>query len=1034
MNEVNYFEILELDPDTDDPALAERRLQEKQRLWSRQAIEGTPRDARLASRNLKLIEDIRTTFADASRRAVMAHKARLRASRRQREARARLSELLEFARDRVEDLELFISKDCARYVRELGRDEVARMAAAAGITSRAPRAGRTTGQTVRRDTLEPTTAKRVREALEHLGKRDLYEFLGLTRRCSAKSLTDKAEQMNKSLLQSGRTDDQTATAKELAGQCLAVFATEDGKTRYNNTLTEDRLEAALADFLMLAGQDSLIDQREFGELLAIAARQGLAASEASTYIHTVAQRRKWLVLADQAATASLAGAPQTAGSEVGHLEPCGYCGCLPRKEDDVFCWNCNRRLTLACPQCGKLLHSSQSTCTDCGTNVEDAEIVEEHFKNAQLALNGGLADEALDHLEACLALWPSWGEAITLRDSLLARRAKQQNLARKLVSLLRERRMFEAQDCLTEWEKVALKNRPGEDDPYARAAELVHKSLNEANRLFAEGEQHRRAGNMQEAGQCYEQALALCSDMQPARDAIRNVPPEPPARLVATPLEQDAVRLVWVPSDPNAPFTHVLTRKENGAPAAPDDGDVLFSSDSATRFDDTSAAGGVAWYYTVFAVRHNVPSARGASAGPVMLTPPASQFNALPGDASVALSWTLPANAMGVTLTRRKELRAEGDPGNASVPVAASRTLAFDSGLENGVTYVYTVYALYADGSRPSGSQASPGLECRVMPMPPLEAVRDLTASQADGRILLTWTPPPAGAVCVLASRSDAVLPPYKVGDTLSPEALEAFGEPVPLTGPGSASVLLDAAETVWQRRVVPLTVLGGMAVLGEACLVTELRDVDEVETVLSKGQPMLRWRWPVGVREVLVCWNGSDDRNDANFPAEPHCACSGRAICHVETYQRDNGFLLTGVSPQKLRLSLFAKAEGQEVYAPGVRHFSTMGVLDVVRYRVLRTGLFGKRATAIELYSDHVDELTDLVLRGKENCVPLTLADGMPLLHVEQVRFRNGVAEIAVPKRYQSSRLYVKLFHAQPERNAAIRLMPAAPDELKLW
>ena len=163
MDELNYYELLDLDPTVEDTPSIEQRIQEKQRLWSRLATEGAPRDARIAARNLRLLDPIRRTMLTPALRAPQAELARRRQDQRRHEARVALTSLLAFAKDKVTDPESFISRDCARYVRELGRAEVQRLVEAAGITARPEQAP------PRRESLDPTTARRIRESLDHLG-------------------------------------------------------------------------------------------------------------------------------------------------------------------------------------------------------------------------------------------------------------------------------------------------------------------------------------------------------------------------------------------------------------------------------------------------------------------------------------------------------------------------------------------------------------------------------------------------------------------------------------------------------------------------------------------------------------------------------------------------------------------------------------------------------------------------------------------------------------------------------------------------
>ncbi len=992
MDDLNCYELLDLDPDVDDGSVIEKRLQEKQRLWSRQATEGTPRDARLAARNLKLLDAMRRTLADPKARKEAASEARRRREQRLRESRAKLSELLEFARGKVEDVEAFVARDCARYVRELGKAEVMRLIAAAGIRAEPERPA----PPLRRETLEPTTAKRIRDGLEHLGKADLYAFLGLSRRCSVRSLRERAEQINRTLLQSGRSDDQTGAGKELAGQCMAIFASDEGKERYNNTLTEERLEAVLRDFLPLAGQKGIIGRKEMTALLGIAGRRGIAASEAAAYIRTVARRRKWLV-ADE-------------GEEIADPEVpvCGYCGCLAQAASDSFCWNCKHKLTVTCPRCGRDLPSSRKTCTECGADIEDAEIVETAFREARRLLETHDVDGALKQVNRCLSLWPDWAEAVSLKERIEEKGRRRQAAARQLVTLLRERRMVAAQDCL---EQARLEAGEG---AYDRASDVVTRALADANRFYREGERFRRDGDAHEAARCYEQALSLCTDLEPALERLRELPPVPPANLDAQPAGHAAVRLVWKPGRADAVFRYTVTRKADGIPSRPDDGDVVVEDTPATVWEDTNVPGGVAWHYAAFSLRQGVSSAQGAVAGPVFLTPPVTDVKALSDDGRIRLEWSAPEGAPGVEVRRREGAPPESpDDGEA---ISALRESAQDTGLVNGKTYFYTVTAVYADPERPGIRRCSPSVLCRAVPAPHLDPITDLRCLVLDSTAYLRWTPPEIGRADILRVAADVAH---------NPDSGDVEGDPVAADAPGSAVCPLPDNRSAC---FFPRTCLGNTAVYGPLCRGIPLCDVRDIRGEAENGHLLLTWTWPELVEEVLIRWSGEA------YPTGPDCPRSAQALCTLESYRIRNGFAIPTPTPQRRYVCVYAKISGRDVCSPGARYFTAMGLADTVRYRVEKPGLLRREARRIELRSSSLEGLHGVQVRGMEDRVPLTADEGLLLTSVPLLRFRSGVAHIEIPPRFRKSRLLIRLFLDNPELAQCVRLMPAHTDELKLW
>lgn len=1040
MHDLNYYEILELTPDIQDGPTIERRLQEKQRLWSRQTTEGTPKDARIAARNLKLLDAMRKAMADPAERTSHAARARQQRDERLRDSRSRLTEFLGFAKGRVEDVETFISRDCARFVRELGRDEVRRLMSAAGVTA-APKAAAPAVQ--RRETLEPATTRRIREGLEHLGKKDLYDFLGLSRRCTARSLRDKADQLNRALLHNGRSDDQTAAAKELAGQCMAVFESEDGRIRYNNTLLDETLENTLKDFLPLAGKDGVISAKSFADLLGIASRQGVPAPDAAAFIRTFAQRKRWQLTEGGEGGAVLTGPA---------AQPCGYCGCIPQSDTEAFCWNCRRKLSMDCPACGKPVHSSQQHCTACGVSVADAEIVQSLFDEAKQAATDGHAEQALKLLQRCLTLWPQWKEAQTLRDTLTENRRLQQGYSRRLVGLLRERRMCAAQECLEE----ALRECGATG--FSRAAEVISRTMTDANRLFMEGEGYRLEGRSEEAGERFEQALAMCTDLKNAQEALRRMPTPPAVNLRAERLGQTTVRLLWEPGKADVPFAYTLVRKaeglpgsikSEGLPGSMDDGKVLLEAATACVFDDTTATGGVNWHYAVFATRRDLPDAPAlpVGVGPIFLTPPPLEFTARGDDERALLNWSLPEGAVAVAIFRCADTnevvavaQVMHDEHGAKiaesaaphgVPVILPEGCAsmregggMDTGLVNGQSYVYTAVALYPDPDSPGRRRSSPSVNVRVTPAPRLEPVSDLCVLLHGDRAYVRLTPPPMGRVMLLVTHET----PAAGGGPVPVESLGALGTPLHEI-PGEHGV---CARPPAGALLLPVTVRGNLALPGIPAKPLDLNDVHGLTASAERGGLSITWDWPEGVDCVRVYTSTTGDPHPSLTGDLPETGDGLR--CTRADYATQGACVLAPVPLQKHFVRVCACVPGHEsIRTEGTTTVCGMGVVDVIQYRVLRTGFFQKSATAVELSCKTLPMVDGLLLHAREGAVPLNPTDGVTLAMVDRLVFHNGSALIPIPERFRHSKMLVRLFFANPDQAACIRLMPGATEELRL-
>jgi hypothetical protein len=132
----------------------------------------------------------------------------------------------------------------------------------------------------------------------------------------------------------------------------------------------------------------------------------------------------------------------------------------------------------------------------------------------------------------------------------------------------------------------------------------------------------------------------------------------------------------------------------------------------SSTFTDTGLTNGTTYYYKVAAVNAvgTGPQSGEANATPQAAAPTAPLgLTASAGNASVSLSWSVPASNGGSSITGYNVYRGTSAGGEAGTPVATNvTTTSFtDSGLTNGTTYYYKVAAVNSAGTSPQSSEAS---------------------------------------------------------------------------------------------------------------------------------------------------------------------------------------------------------------------------------------------------------------------------------------------------------------------------------------
>ena len=161
------------------------------------------------------------------------------------------------------------------------------------------------------------------------------------------------------------------------------------------------------------------------------------------------------------------------------------------------------------------------------------------------------------------------------------------------------------------------------------------------------------------------------------------------------------VVLSWTnPSDSD--FAGVMLRRKTGSyPASVTDGTEIYSG-SSTSYTDTGLTNGTTYYYSIWA-KDAVPN--WSSANQVLAVPIASatdttapaapsSFSTTTGNAQVVLSWINPSDSdfTGVML-RRKTGSYPSSVTDGTEIYSGSSTSYTDTGLTNGTTYYYSIWA-----------------------------------------------------------------------------------------------------------------------------------------------------------------------------------------------------------------------------------------------------------------------------------------------------------------------------------------------------
>jgi hypothetical protein len=175
--------------------------------------------------------------------------------------------------------------------------------------------------------------------------------------------------------------------------------------------------------------------------------------------------------------------------------------------------------------------------------------------------------------------------------------------------------------------------------------------------------------------------------------------------------------------------------------------------------------------------------------------------SALPSNQSATLSWPaarschLPVSSYHIV----------GQPGDIAVDVPGTTTSTTVTGLQNGVTYAFTVTAINADGQDSLSTNA-------VTPYTSPGAPSNVVATPGEGSVALSWTRPADGGNPIFAYRvtpfaNGVAQTPVMFARTNTAEVISGLTNGVTYTfvvvainaaGPGAASAVSNAVTPSW--------------------------------------------------------------------------------------------------------------------------------------------------------------------------------------------------------------------------------------------
>ena len=421
----DYYTRLDVDPRA-DRAEIEAALQRKQPAWSM----GT-RNPKNRHTNQLYLDEIpalrRALLSDLATRA--AYDAELAVAQRA-EREGKLDELQRRVRLRAAKGGLAVA-DREHLVAEatrlgLGEDDLHRLIRPIPNLAEAPGTNGEAEPDIEppADVLDPSTRRQIRVALEHLGCRDLYDAMGVTRDAPASDIAARADAERQRWMKKAQVTAEKTAWLEVIAHAQSHLGSPRSRARYDRTLA---LEAEAAfDHLAEFGLKGLsrLDPGTRAALIAEAAALGIAPDRADRLIGRACRklgvsREAGSVLPPGSMTVTqpagtIAGYPPSPSTGNGAarytLLRCRNCGGVTeispvaRKAGSARCPHCGASLRWDCPVCRRTPWVDEPQCP-CGFRMALREPVLRRFEAAQHAFRSFDFAGAIEHLERCWS-WP----------------------------------------------------------------------------------------------------------------------------------------------------------------------------------------------------------------------------------------------------------------------------------------------------------------------------------------------------------------------------------------------------------------------------------------------------------------------------------------------------------------------------------------------------------------------------------------------------------------------------------------------------
>lgn len=407
-----------------------------------------------------------------------------------------------------------------------------------------------------------------------------------------------------------------------------------------------------------------------------------------------------------------------------YLVKCQFCGTMnqyPSEQDAIKannCSNCKKDLFKKCTKCGRMVLASLDKCpyTDCGFVFASAEMFSKYYAAAEEALRKSDFDLSRKYLFEAQSADPSEKRRIDqLNATIDTVEGSYKEPINKLKALTSAKKFVKAQAELPQ----IIQKYPNLN--IADIEKSIKEAITKADVAFTSAQ---RLTSSKRADVCVS-ILQYCADHQPSLNFLRATQPVPIKNLsAAANSAKGCINLTWLITEEQGIKYHLIRKNGKNPPVSVSDGTILLEDANASSYCDNTVTPGNTYSYSLFVSRMGVFS--DAVTKVAVLYSDVQGLKAIQNRGSIRLTWDIPQNNMGATVTRTAS-------GKETILSRSAYGSFEDSNVQYGVAYTYKVSVNYSD------SMSSPGVKVVITPLVIIDSFRIKATHVKDNVYKVSW-------------------------------------------------------------------------------------------------------------------------------------------------------------------------------------------------------------------------------------------------------------------------------------------------------